>query len=358
MTEVPLVFPNNVHLPRRYVVENKQLRRVDVLATDATIASLPPMEDALPGAASVSSLRLRGKDVIVTTSARLDNTDILSVAQSWTKDALESPAIIELDCRGLEMENLVAVRAFAENEALIQLTLVDSQGTFAAILLNERLEPAFSPVQISKKMDYIEEIPVLHEVDGNQVQSTMVTFVSSTVVIMALSPFILTVDLKLEQSAIWSETQCLEDMRSRTSSFKNIMSNVSELVLGRLDVGVMDMPTTAALCLTSTPNPLLDPTYCITLHSDASIRKWKIDPETSLLPSEVTILNTKSLSLPASWSDVRNAVAMCSRLYEQTFALAVHIRTDGIYSSDAQNQRDCNLWVFHGNPALPKKPRY
>lgn len=352
MNEIPLVYPNHVHSPRRYVVDfdNKRLLRED---GPVATKNLPPMEEALPGAASVSSLKLNGKDVILTTSAKVEDPEVLCIALSWTEDALESPAMMELDVRELGVGQLVSVKAFAHFGEFIRLLLVDYQGTIVTITLTAYLGPADVPIQILKASDYIEEIPLLQEAAGSELQSTMVSFVSSSLLIMALAPFVLTIDLEAKQSAVWSETQCLEDMRSRSSSLVNILSNVGDLILGKIEVGVMDMPPTAALCLTTTANPLLDPTFCVTLHSDASIRKWKIDPEVSLLPLEVTTLDATNLPLPSAWSDSRSSISLCARLYEQTYALAVHVKTDGVYNKDEeQNSSDCHLWVYSGSQQL------
>ena len=352
------MYPNNVFKPRRYVVENDHLRRVEAQESEADTALLhPPMEDALPGAASISSLTLNGKDVIVTTSSRIDNTDILSVAVSWTRDALQSPIMMELDCCGLEMESLVAIRAFEEGETMIRLTLVDSMGTFAVVTLNERLDPALLnnggsyepvPIQILNKMNYIQDRLVLQTVEGSELQSTMVAFVSSTVAVIALAPLLLTVDLQEKESKTWSDTHCREQMKSSLSIFSSITSTITNFGFGELDSEVMDMPPTAALCLTSTKNLWDEHTYCITIHSDASIRKWRIHLGTSLLPTDVAELETSTLPIPSMWSGMRNSVAMCARLYGQTFALAVHIRTEGTYNRDDQNGRDCNLWLYNG----------
>jgi hypothetical protein len=233
------------------------------------------------------------------------------------------------------------------------------------ILLTDQLTPVSgdqpSVVRVLKTTDYILELAILQAVTGSELQSTMVTFVTPTTAIVALSPFLVTVNLETATSYIWSETQCLEDMKARSSSFGSLFTNVSDLILGKLNEGIMDMSPTAALCLSTTPNPLLDDTYCITLHSDASIRKWKIDMSASPLPLEVVALDALKLPLPSTWSDARNSVSLCARMYDQTYAIGVHIRTQGYFNSEMEDDSradenqsdatsDCHLWVFHGNP--------
>jgi hypothetical protein len=348
MTEAPLVYPCQDLSPRRYVVgEDRKLGRVAV--EDVAPSSLDlPLEDALPGAASVSELQLQGKSVIVTTSALLESPDIISVALSWTADALESPAMLQLDLRSLGLSRTVKIQAFSHVQNCVRLVVVDCSGTLVSMIFTQTFLPLDQPVKVLRSSDYMQEQPVIDEITGSELQSTMAVFVSPTVVVLALSPFCVTVDIESETSSVWSETQCLEDMRSRTTSLGNLLSHASDMLLGKLEVGIMDMPPTAALCVSSTSNVLLDSTFIFTLHSDASIRKWRFDPEVSLLPMEVTMLEPPQLPHPSTWSDTRNAVSLCARLYSEIFALAVHIKTNGGYEEDKEFS-DCHLWIIHGN---------
>lgn len=382
MAEIPLVYPNHVYQPRRYVVDGltgsvtREAAVSPVSRGESSFSvgddhgSSPIFEEALPGSASVSELDLRGKSFLLTTSAKMEDPEILSVSLSSTTTTayLRSPSMLELDYRQLEMQPLVSVVAFAQGSSWIRLTLVDCEGTFLSILLTDQLVPVSSGdqpsvIQVLKTTDYIKELAILQEVTGSELQSTMVAFANPTTAIMALSPFLITVDLENARSYVWSETQCLEDMKARSSSLGSLLTNVSDLILGKLNEGVMDMSPTAALCLSTTPNPLLDDSYCITLHSDSSIRKWKLDMSASPIPLEVVSLDASKLPLPSTWSDARNSVSLCARMYDQTYAVGVHIRTQGYFDAedmeddsqaDDENQSsatsDCHLWVFHGNP--------
>lgn len=400
-----MVFPNNVHPPRRYVVDDdtKELTPVDQQQDSihqqrniGGVAS-PILEEAYPGSASVSELSVggSGKSYLLTTSAKLDEPHVLSIALTSNHyshspaSLVESPVIVELDCSQLHLQTLVKVQAFAHAGSshnggasassgatmVIQLTLVDSEGTFVTFFLSDHLLPVATSranttatttsarVQVLRTIDYISDVTTLQTVSGSELHSTMVAFASSTAVVIALSPHLITVNLSSGTSHVWSEIQCLEDMRSRTSRFGSFLGNV--MVLRRQDNENLEMASTAALCLSTTANPLLDNLYCLTLHSDATIRKWKLNLAQSPLPSEVIKLGSATTQVqlppPSTWSAARNSVALSCRLYDQTYALAVHIRTTGLYSSPHQSPQfkmpgkkaaeksDCQLCVFHGN---------
>ncbi len=363
MAEIPLVYPNHVYKPRRYVMDGltRMFSREDVPVSTPTNdhGASPIVEEALHGSASVSELELRGRMYLLTTCAKMEDPDILSVSLSSTTTTADftSPSMLELDCRNLELQPLVSVAAFSQDPSLIGLILVDCQGTFVTITLTDQLVPVEARARILKTTDYISELAILQAVTGSELQSTMIAFANATTAIVAFSPFLITVDLENTSSYVWSETQCLEDMKARTSSFGSLLTNFSDILLGRLNEGIMDMSPTAALCLTTTPNPLLDATYCITLHSDASIRKWKIDVSISPFPLEVHALDTSKLPLPSKWSDTRNSVSLCARMYDQTYALGVHIKTEGFLvdpgspteETPDKHTSDCHLWVFYGN---------
>jgi hypothetical protein len=346
MPEIGLVYPNLVEHPRRYVASanTKGFQRQDVTPSPRLSPPPPIMEEALPGAASVSSFQLGGVNVVVTTSASLTNVNILCVAMSWTRDALESPILMELDLRDLNLGPLVAIQAFAgESSNRVQMILVDVQGTILTLALTEKLVP-LSDFQVLKSTDYIQETTILQHVTGSELQSTMVAFLNADTLVIAFNPFILTIDLHSETGHVWSELQCLEDMRSRSSTIGNILTNVSDLLLGKEEEG-LDMAPTAALCLTT--SAASNSNYCFTLHADATIRKWRMDTNFSFLPQEVVTLEdtAEKLPLPSNWSDARNSVCLCARLYKHVYVLAAQIRTDGAMEP---MQSDCHLRVFWG----------
>lgn len=375
MEETPLIFPGLAVTPR-YIIDtdSKQLVRSKQGSSSETSSSLlspsnvylqQTFDGAPTGAASVSCVKLESgsnHDCLVTTCALVESPSVISVALSWKRNALDSPTMVELDTQDLQP---VAIRAFELDATAssmdvdgavgkFKLILVGSNGTVVSLIMDEHLTPDTShPLKVLSSQDYLDGA-LLDQVGNAELQTNMVSFLSSNHIIVALAPLILTISLRDGKAEAWSETQCLEEMKSRASFLTGFIGRV----LGRVEGAVVDMPPTAALCISSNS---VEPTYSqdedttvslvFTLHSDASVRKWRIDLETSLLPLEVTILTDETvhnkLALPSTWSDMNKSVALCARFYEGMFALAVHIRTN-TYSSYDQGVSDCNLWVFHG----------
>lgn len=347
MVEIGIVYPHLAERPRRYVASAKdgtfwRQERVE--------ESLSVLEQAQPGSASVSSPKLQGQTVMVTTCASLTHEGTLCVALSWTTNELESPVQMELDLQELAMGPLVAVKTFEwQKQNQLRLVMVDAQGKILTLGLNENLVPnsGFSVLELE---DYIESSTVLQRVAGSELQSTMVTFLDSNTIIIALNPFILTVDLSGGTSHCWSELQCLEEMRSRASKLGNLLTNMSDIFLGREDES-LDMAPTAAICLA--PNTLNGAQYCFTLHADAKLRKWKLNTNVSYMPVEVRTLNpSDKLPLPSSWNDGRNAVCLSARLYGDVYALAVQVRTAGVIDISQPSSSDCHLFVLWGDTLL------
>lgn len=375
IVETPLVFPGLAASPRRYVIDadaKRLVRREDGPSGETSSALSPlnaysqqPFDDALPGAASVSSIKLQigsKHDCLVTTSGLVECPSIISVALSWKLNAFDSPSMIELDTQDL---HVVAVRAFELDThkemdvdgaiGKFKLVLVGSKGSIVSLILDENLVPDRDyPLKVLFSKEYVQPA-LLEQIGTSELQTNMVSFLSSNHIIMALAPLLLTIDVRDGKAEFWSETQCLEDMKARSSFLSGFLGSF----LGRVEGAVVDMPPVAALCIsTNTVEPTHwqdeDATVSLvfTLHSDASIRKWRIDPEASLLPLEVTTLTDDKvhniLARPSTWSDVNKSVALCARLYDGIFALAAHIRTDTLSSYD-QGVSDCNIWVFHGH---------
>jgi hypothetical protein len=374
--ETPLLFPGLEATPR-YIIdaESKRLvrsRQGSSAETSSSSLSPPnvylqqPLDSAISGAASVSSIQLHSRSnhaSLVTTCALVESPNVINVALSWKVNTLESPLMVELDTQDLQP---VAIRAF-ELEATpssmdvdgsvgkFKLVLIGSNGTIVSLIMDEHLTADTSyPLIVLSTQDYMHGT-LLDQVGNAELQTSMVSFLSSNHIIVALAPLILTIDLIDGKAEAWSETQCLEDMKSRASFLTGFIGRV----LGRVEGAVVDMPQTAALCVSTnfiepTQSPDEDATVSLvfTLHSDASVRKWRIDLETSLLPIEVTILTDhtahKKLAVPSTWSDTNKSIALCARIYDGMFALAVHIRTNTLSSYD-QGVSDCNLWVFHGH---------
>ena len=416
MTEVPLVYPGHSFSPRVYVIDGSDgrirpgsassdsrygggditttARHEGHITTSPSRSPLSPYsamvsssrwhrEDAMPGLASVSSLTIGGKDALLTTSGICGTPELVNISLSWWKGGGEvssEPSMFLLDLKDLleqlqptegssrsttMLQQIVKIQAFtANNSGVIRLIIIDNQGTLLTIPLtvnNGILTPLEgTTAQILSAGMYLTDDTVKEEVSSSDIQSTMIGFLSPTVVCLALTPHVVTVDLVTRSSVVWNERQCREEMKSRVSTFASFFS------MGR-DPEVLTTPPTAALCVSTTPSPLLDSTYVFTLHSDASVRKWKLDPTSSLKPLEVETIETSSLSssmslskqlpVPTAWSDSRNSVSICARLYQNVYALAIHIKTIGAAfgSTDSGGEgstssatSDCHMWVVSG----------
>ena len=368
-------------------------------SSSSLLSRLHVRDDALPGSASVSTLDIGGRDAILTTSGLVGTPEVLNVSLSWWNKTATAgrggtgePTMIQLDLKELlehqqgasgsplltmssnrtMLQQIVKVEAFTQSSSgVIRLVIIDNQATILTVPLtvnNDILTPLVGTTcQIMTVSNYLIDVDetIKEEIiSTSDLQSTMIGFVSSSVVCMALTPYVVTVDLVSQSCVVWNEKQCREEMKSRLSSFS------SYFTLGR-DAEILPTPPTAALCVTSTPSPLLDPIFVFTLHSDSSIRKWKLDPTSSLNPLDVETIEATSTSaalsisnqlpVPTAWSDTRNSVSICARLYQRVYALTVHIKTIGSPfgasssgrggdngSSAAEEMSDCHLWVVSG----------
>jgi len=321
---------------------------------------LPVLEnstiDALQrGCASVSSINLglSPKPSILTTSCLAENPRILAVALS-TGSNLNSPVLVELDL-GTEIarySDTVKAQAFAdsqETQASILLVLVAENAVVLTITLRpDDLSP--SNVEVLDIKDLLHGEPAKSEVvSGAQLHKAMVAFYSKTCLVVALSPLLMAVNLDAGSAKVWLETRCLEEMKSRQSTIGTIFSKASDLILGKLEEGVVDMPPTAAVCVSSTANPLFDPTFVFSLHSDGSIKRWTVN-DTSLLPLEVQSITPLDMPMPnpRDWSDLYNSVYLTARLYEQVYVLAAHIQYSGSRDYESEEVSNSNLFVIYG----------
>ncbi len=352
MEEIPLVYPDHADTPLRYVVniDAKRLERSDfdgseqeLSPNNAGASYLRSLDEALLGAASASSVVLGRHELLVTTSALVEDPQIISVALSRKKgseEILDSPTIIELDTKDL---SVVSVRAFASDSAGISLVLVGCRGTIVSFNLDGNLQ-ANSPLKVTCREDYI-PTSLLEQVSPSDVQGNMISFLPcrNNWIVLALAPLIITIDWKeTGNSSIWSETQCIEEMKAR-DTFTGMFTSIPSLILGKVDADVVDMAPTAALCVSASNTGV----FVFTLHSDASIRKWMMEPEKSMAPTEVHTLKSEQISVPSTWSDGIRSVSLCARVFDLNFALAVYIKTNTL-SSYNDGVSDCNIWVFEG----------
>eukprot|EP00529_Nitzschia_sp_RCC80_P002694 CAMPEP_0113454898 /NCGR_PEP_ID=MMETSP0014_2-20120614/8100_1 /TAXON_ID=2857 /ORGANISM="Nitzschia sp." /LENGTH=1874 /DNA_ID=CAMNT_0000346317 /DNA_START=2263 /DNA_END=7887 /DNA_ORIENTATION=- /assembly_acc=CAM_ASM_000159 len=385
------------------------------------------------GAASTSTIQWSSSkpndnqlQALVTTSALVEEPSVISVSLSWYGggDDREGPAQIELqlpkattsmtddtsfsgydDSRSFDV---VSIQAFADtnDDRTVKLVLVFRRGAIVTARFDEDLIPSLMDLQVAEPQQYLATAPALQErilSPGSQfeLEHNRIGFIDSDRVVLAFPPdpthALLTVHLPSGQGGVWSEAQCKEEMMTRTGGYS--LTGFFNTILGTVDgQGNPDMPATSALCVASHSSlrgqSLLEmdsyeaqTTLIFTLHSDGSIRKWKIVKKNSdngsgsstgasttspadLLPMEVTSMDNESVEkfvLPnnTQWSDVR----LAARIYNQKFyGLAVSIQTnqddddmfdaiaaeDDDYDEDTEQLygggmgRSCHLWTISG----------
>lgn len=280
--------------------------------------------ERLPGSSSASCL----DDAVVTTCALVDEPTVLSVSLI---QGTSSPVVVELDLGQTKVFGVpVKIQCFEEGSNLL-LRLIDTRG----IVISVTLDSSFTPESLM-----LLSIPHLVESEqgyfsGAELDSSMVTFLSSTVLVMGLAPNLLAVNVASGTIDIWSQTQTLEEMKAK--SLGHILSRASDLLLGRTeDDDMVDMPPAAAVCQAAGE-------YIFSLHSDASIRRWRVD---QLHPTEVVPLKTQdAIAAPETWSDSNGAVALCAQLYQSVYALAIHVQT----VVGDEDKSACQLIVMHGS---------
>jgi hypothetical protein len=309
--------------------ETGSIERISAISTPSQREDAP---ERVLGSSSASCFG----ETVVTTCALVEDPTVLSVSLVQGAD---SPEFIELDLSETTVFGVPSkIQCFEDHSTWI-LRMVDSKG----IIISLTLDSTWTPTSFT-----LLSIPELLEAQhgffsGAELDSSMVLFLSSTVLVMGLSPHLLTVHLDSQKLVIWSETQTLEDMRSRRG-LGRILNKASELLLGKQEGdGTIDMPPTAALCHASEG-------FIFTLHSDASVRLWHMH---DLRPIAVVplALPQDAIPEPAMWSDSQGAVALCAQLYESVYALAIHIQTVG--GDDGTSA--CQLTVVYGPQDLEQE---
>jgi len=323
--EIPLLYPCQGLARRRFAIDDeaKSIERISA-PTSSNKNADPASPQRLPGSASASSL---GEDAFVTTCALMDEPTVLSVSLI---QGTSSPVVVELDLGQTKIFGVpVKIQCFQEGSTLL-LRLVDTR----AIVLSVTLDSALTPDSLS-----VLSIPNLVETEqgffsGAELDSSMVTFLSSTVLVMGLAPNLLAANITSGTIYIWSQAQTLEEMKSKRLG--HILSRASDLLLGRTeDDDIVDMPPTAAVCQAGGE-------YIFSLHSDASIRRWHVD---RLRPTEVVPLKVDAIAAPETWSDSMGAVALTAQLYPSVYALAIHVQT----VEGDEGKSTCQLTVVHGS---------
>ncbi len=286
---------------------------------------VPSSPQRLAGSASASSLE---NGLVVTTCTLLDEPNVLVVS---LVHGTASPIMVELDLSQTRIFGApVKIQCFTQpNSTNLVLRMVDFRGTILSIqidssLMPETLQVLSIPHLIEARQGYF---------SGAELDSAMVTFLSSSVLVMGLAPNLLAVNVDSANLEIWSQQQTLAEMNSQS-----IFSKASDLLLGRTDDdnNAVDMPPASAICQAGGE-------YVFSLHSDASIRRWRLVHE--LYPTEVLTLKVDALASPQTWSDSSGAVSLAAQLYQSVYALAISIQTVAIDESKSP----CQLTVIDGS---------
>ena len=312
---------------------------------------------SLKGAASVcrlssstSSSSASGDDTLLTT-VLLDETPWVLVVSIVAADTFTHS--IELDLSASAgFQGIARVQAFpndgghtgvarAGSTTAIRLVLVDRHGTVLKILLNWDGEArTLQPRHISQHSWTTGRVVSSHAVNPNSLNHARVGFLSSSKVLLALTPFLFTIDIdKGDEVIVWYRGKCLDAMKRRFFSFA-----------GKPEHGnFVDMSPVAALSVavpettTSTARSSVVVVVVHTLHSDGQLRRWIVHPH-STTAEPVSLHESRPESLPRQelWGgeDDLNAPMLTSRLYNQD-----QVYVCAIYVPESQG---CHLSVLHG----------
>eukprot|EP00978_Attheya_sp_CCMP212_P030889 scaffold115036_cov59-Attheya_sp.AAC.2 len=201
-----------------------------------------------------------------------------------------------------------------------------------------------------------------------------VDFLSPSRIMVALSPFLLCVDLDQEEVAPWTEQTCISSGFFSTKKIGSILTKAGGLLIGYDGTSdTSSLVPTAALCVVGGGSSLShhgSKQVVFSLHADGSVRMWSAPSPTSLYPLHVRRIHTTCppsnknneddvmesfgsvdppLPDPSTWSTAFDSVSMTGRLYKENdsiYVLAVSVQLDeGAASMDGSA---CRLSVVHG----------
>ena len=278
------------------------------------------------------------RSVVIVTTPVSDRILAISRLETNTESTEEEePIVVHVDF-GLECtkfsQAIVAVQAFpivTENSATetivssFQLVLVDAAATILTLRFTiDTLMPVCVPrVAPNRPIDVrcwslsdalFGENPNGMISSANYCTKRMISFCSSDILIIALNPHLLAVDIHNEKIQRWSHGNCMDSMRKRQSlGLSSILSKGAEYIWGRSDNfnGVTDMNPVAAVCVAEN-----DGSVVFTLHSDGVIRHWVMSPS-SLLPITVQDVESRHIPSPTLWNSdaMMNSIYLSARLY-------------------------------------------
>lgn len=350
--ETPVAFPSLAASPLTTYVVND--REASLRAT--TSMQINPSADDNPafGPFGMSAVDTRGSssvsefpqaDKILVTSPVHHRRGVLAVTLLSLNH--EEPRTMHLDLRSecsvfATSGVLAAVKAFeitststkTDTPKLFQLVLVDD----TAVVLSMRFTmDTFMPVAVRTQSGTLADLRCW-EVDGGNMRdtdtvrlcSTLVAFIDQDTLLLALYPHLVAANLAREETHVWSEAQCLEDMRNRASGVLRILKRGADILTGGFTTDcIADLSPIAAVCAVR---------HCVfTLHSDGVLRHWiyhsnSIQGPASLLPFAVRVVRVQALPDTSTWVDGWNTTYLTAALQNadagtSSFVLGLHIHT-------------------------------
>jgi hypothetical protein len=353
--ETPIAYPNIVDPADdklNYVVNDRDgtIRRKDVSNFRHAKSRVHEHEirystpESACGMSSVSEIcaptSVSSRRVVIVTTPVTDR--ILAVTRLETfpeGSSEEKPIAVHVDF-GVECtkftQSIVAIHAFpcpsgsGSSEADVssfQLVLVDAAATILTLRFTiSTLAPICVPRVSPQRPIDVRCWSLSDSVFGgnpHQIMSSlssctkhMVAFSSSDILVVALNPYLIAVDLFGETFQTWSFSTCIDAMRKQQSSLglATIFSKGKEYIWGKSDTSsnMMDMNPVAAVCVADN-----DPAVVFSLHSDGVIRHWTMSSST-LLPVTVQNVVSRHIPSPTLWNSdsMMNSICLSARLYD------------------------------------------
>ena len=301
LSEIPFLFPEDTKRSRFLVKDDKSVQRTTNVSREHAL----PVNESLIGSASVSLL---DNSTQLVTYVIMEEPSVLIVTMVG-----KATVSIEIDLSTQDLETPVKIQAFADGSR-IRLMLADARANLMRIDLDAS---DLSPLDI----DILSVSALMEEANldysGAELESSMISFLNPTVALVAISPYALSVDWISQSLLSWSHVPVL------SAGITDVFFKATDILLGKADEPKALPPIAALTSIQVTDHVFL----VFTLHSDASMRRWKLDLVSSNLPTESVIL-TVDLPDPSTWiNQTQNSIAMCSRMYQSAFVIAIHIQS-------------------------------
>ena len=303
LVEIPVAYPFQQVSLQRYAIRNGKISSSRKVSALDDVSQLVSANQRL-GAASLSTLE---DGSVVSTCAHETDWGVIVVTLLKGDERVST----ELDFR---VEATARVRCFDNSANSFRFVRVDAKGNIVELVMDKN---TLEPYECVKRWlpDLLGEIGV--EYSGAEVLPTMADFVSPQTVVVALSPYLLSIDLERPAAFVWSES----DVKARmTGGLKTMFSQASDIWLGRVDPSQVDMPAVASLC-TAGDN------FVFSMHSDGSLRQWRLDANHR--PERVTTM-THEAPEPSLWTGyAATSVALCGHVVagKNRVVVAIHIQT-------------------------------